>query len=304
MANKKAVVTGGAGFIGSHIVDALLEQGYEVHVVDTYVAGKREDRINPSATYHEVDVRDTTALVPIFEGAQYVFHEAALPRVEYSIQNPEETFAINAGGTVSVLEAARRANVARVMLASSGSVYGDQEVFPYTEDMPAMPKSPYALQKYVSECALRLSAELYGVSTVSLRYFNVYGPRFDPHGPYGLVVGKFISLRAEGKPLLIAGDGTHTRDYVHVKDVARANVLAAESAHAGKGEVINIGTGIETSVLDIATLVGGPLEYVAPRIEPERACADISRAKELLDWEPTISFEEGVAELKQESELA
>jgi UDP-glucose 4-epimerase len=303
MANKKAVVTGGAGFIGSHIVDALLEQGYEVHVVDTYVAGKREDRINPSATYYEVDVRDTAALVPIFEGAQYVFHEAALPRVEYSIQNPEETFAINAGGTVSVLEAARRANVARVMLASSGSVYGDQDIFPYTEDMPVMPKSPYALQKYVSECALRLSAELYGVSTVSLRYFNVYGPRFDPEGPYGLVVGKFISQRKQDKPLMIAGDGTHTRDYVHVKDVARANILAAESVHAGHGEAINIGTGVETSVLDIATLVGGATEFMPPRIEPARSVAAISRAKELLDWKPTISFEDGVVALKKDFDV-
>ena len=301
--SKKAVVTGGAGFIGSHIVDALLERGYEVHVVDTYVAGKREDRINPAAAYHEVDVRDTAALVPIFEGALYVFHEAALPRVEYSIQNPEETFAINAGGTISVLEAARRAKVARVMLASSGSVYGDQETFPYTENMPAMPKSPYAMQKYVSECALRLSAELYGVSTVSLRYFNVYGPRFDPEGPYGLVVGKFISLRKEGKPLMIAGDGTNTRDYVHVKDVARANVLAAESVHAGKGEVINIGTGVETSVLDIAKLVGGPLEYMPPRIEPARSVADISLAKKLLGWEPTITFEDGVAALKRDFQV-
>jgi UDP-glucose 4-epimerase len=301
MEHKKAVVTGGAGFIGSHIVEALFERGFEVHVVDTYAAPKREDRINPAATYHEIDVRDTEALVPIFEGTLYVFHEAALPRVEYSIQNPEETFAVNAGGTVAVLEAARRAHVKRVVLASSGSVYGDQDVFPFVESMPAKPKSPYALQKYVSENACRLSAELYGVSTVSLRYFNVYGPRFDPEGPYGLVVGKFISQRVQGKPLLIAGDGTHTRDYVHVKDVARANVLAAESVHAGHGEAINIGTGIETSVLDIAKLVGGPIEYAAPRIEPARACADITRAKELLGWEPEISFAEGVAQLKAEA---
>lgn len=304
MATKKAIVTGGAGFIGSHIVDLLLERGFEVHVVDTLVAGKREDRINPAATYHEVDVRDTAALVPIFEGAQYVFHEAALPRVEYSIQNPEETFAVNAGGTVAVLEAARQAKVARVVLASSGSVYGDQEVVPFTEDMPASPKSPYAFQKYASEHACHLSAGLYGVSTVSLRYFNVYGPRFDPEGPYGLVVGKFISLRKQGKPLLIAGDGTHTRDYVHVKDIARANLMAAESASAGMGEVINIGTGVETSVLDIAKLIGGPMEHIDPRIEPARACADITRAKELLGWEPTYTLVEGVARMKEEAGIS
>jgi UDP-glucose 4-epimerase len=166
--------------------------------------------------------------------------------------------------------------------------------------MPAHPQSPYAFQKYVSEGALRLSAGLYGVSTVSLRYFNVYGPRFDPEGPYGLVVGKFLTLKQQGKPLLIAGDGTHTRDYVHVHDIARANLMAARSPHAGSGEVINIGTGRETSVVDIAEIVGGPTEHIAPRIEPLRSCADIHLAKKLLDWEPTIRFEVGVSALKKE----
>ncbi len=299
MSQTKAVVTGGAGFIGSHIVEMLLERGYETHVVDTFVAGRRADRMHTKAIYHEIDVRDTGALTPIFKDAAYVFHEAALPRVEYSIQNPQETFEVNAGGTISVLEAAHTAHVKRVVLATSASVYGDQETSPLQEDMPAHPMSPYAFQKYVSENACRLWAELYGLSTVSLRYFNVYGPRFDAEGPYGLVVGKFLSLRLAGKPLLIAGDGKHTRDYVHVRDVARANMLAAESMNVGHGEVINIGTGRETSVLAIAEQIGGPVEYVAPRTEPARSCADVSRAEKLLAWKPAVSFDDGVAELKR-----
>ncbi|HUO56396.1 MAG TPA: NAD-dependent epimerase/dehydratase family protein [Candidatus Paceibacterota bacterium] len=300
MSETKAVVTGGAGFIGSHIVAALLERGFETHSIDSLVAGKREDRLHRDAHYHEADIRDTAGLAEIFKDTTYVFHEAALPRVEYSIQQPEETFQVNAAGTISVLQAARTSGVKRVVLATSGSVYGDQEVKAFTEDLPAHPQSPYAFQKYVSEHACRLWSELYGLPTVSLRYFNVYGPGFDPAGPYGLVVGKFLTLRKEGKPITIAGDGSHTRDYVHVKDVARANLLAAESAKAGKGEVINIGTGHETSVAEIAQLVGGPVEYGAARIEPARACADITRAKALLDWEPSISFPDGIAGLKKE----
>lgn len=304
MEQKKAVVTGGAGFIGSHIVAALLERGFETHVIDSLAAGKREDRIHAGAQYHEADIRDTAALAEIFKDALYVFHEAALPRVEYSIKNPEETFQVNAAGTVSVLEAAHKAGVRRVVLASSGSVYGDQDVAAFTEDLPAHPQSPYAFQKYVSENACRLWAELYGLSTVSLRYFNVYGPGFDPQGAYALVVGKFLTLRAADKPLPVAGDGKHTRDYVNVEDVARANILAAESTNVGKGEVINIGTGIETSVLEIAKLVGGPLEYTEARTEPQRACADISKAKELLNWTPEIRLEQGIATLKESLKIS
>ena len=301
---KKIVVTGGAGFIGSHIVKAFVERGDEVHVVDNYAGGKREDRINPKATYHEVDVREYDKLAPIVAGADYVFHEAALPRVQFSIENPELTFSVNVGGTVSVLRAAHEGKVKRLIYAASSSAYGDQATMPLSEDMPAMPKSPYGLQKYIGELSLRLWAEVYGLPTVSLRYFNVYGPGFDPNGAYALVIGKFLKQRMAGEPLTITGDGTQTRDFTHVNDIVRANILAAESPNVGKGETINIGAGRNMSVNDLAALIGGPSVHIDPRLEPHDTRADNRKAKDLLGWEPTIKLEDGIAELKKLSGVA
>jgi UDP-glucose 4-epimerase len=301
--SRKAVVTGGAGFIGSHLVDALIECSFDVHVVDSYAAGKRADRISAKATYREVDVRDEK-LASVLDGAQYVFHLAALPSVPYSLEHPLETFEVNAGATINVLRAAQRAGVKRVVLASSAAVYGDSQELPLREDAFPNPKSPYGFQKQVSELACRYWSEQEGLSTVSLRYFNVYGPRFDPEGAYALVVGRFLKRRMEGKPLTISGDGTHTRDYVHVRDIARANVLAAESAAVGKGELINVGTGRESSVLHVAALIGGELEYVEERVEPARSAADIRRAKALLGWKPSIKLEDGIADLEKSLKIA
>lgn len=301
---KKVVVTGGAGFIGSHLVDAYVEQGADVHVVDNYAGGKREDRMNPKATYHEVDIRDYEKLAPVIKEAAYVFHEAALPRVQFSIENPELTFSVNASGTISVLRACREGGVQRVVYAASSAVYGDQSVLPLTEHMPAQPKSPYGFQKYVGELACQTWNEVYGLNTVSLRYFNVYGPCFDPDGAYALLIGKFLTQRADGLPLTITGDGTQTRDFVHVSDVVRANMLAAESAKVGKGEVLNIGSGHNVSVNRIAELIGGPVTHIAPRLEPHDTLADTTRAKTLLEWEPRISLEEGIALLKKGTGLA
>jgi UDP-glucose 4-epimerase len=296
---QKAVVTGGAGFVGSHIVDALVEKGFETHVVDNYSGGKRDDRINPKAMYHEVDIRDYDKLAPVVAGAAYVFHEAALPRVQFSIENPDLTFSVNAGGTVSVLRAAAEGGVKRVIYAASSSAYGDQERLPLTEDMTAMPKSPYGLQKYIGELSCRVWSEVYGLPTVSLRYFNVYGPRFDPEGAYALVIGKFLKQRMEGQPLTITGDGTQTRDFTHISDIVRANLLAAESPNVGKGEVLNIGAGRNVSVNDLAALIGGESVHVEPRLEPHDTRADTAKAKELLGWQPAVSLEQGIAELKQ-----
>ncbi len=303
MAQEKMIVTGGAGFIGAHIVDALVERGGDVHVVDNFAGGKRANRINKSATYHEVDVRDYEKLAPIVKGAAYVFHEAALPRVQFSIEHPQETFSVNVEGTVSVLRAAHEGGVKRLVYAASSSAYGDQEKLPLSEDLPAQPKSPYGLQKYVSEMTCRLWSEVYGLRTVSLRYFNVYGPRFDPEGAYALVIGKFFKQRKEGTPLTITGDGTHTRDYTHVRDVVRANLLAMESENVGKGEVLNIGAGRNVSVNDLAALIGGPSIHIEPRLEPAHTLADNRLAKKLLGWEPTIRLEEGIAELKKSMNL-
>lgn len=277
---KKAVVTGGAGFIGKHLVAGLRKEGFDVAVVDIKETG---------------DVRKLNDLTASFAGAQYVFHLAALPRVQYSIEHPQETHDTNVSGTLNVLLAARDCGVKCVVLSSSAAVYGDQEVMPLREDMPAQPKSPYGLHKYIGEQYCKLFSDIYGLQTVCLRYSNVYGPGADPNGAYALVVAKFIQQKQAGAALTICGTGENTRDYVAVEDVVRANILAATSGSVGRAEVINIGSGKETSVKTIAKLVGGTIVYVEARLEPARSVADITRAKTLLGWEPTISFEDGIA---------
>lgn len=301
---QKSVVTGGAGFVGSHIVEALVERGDDVHVIDTFVAGRFGDRINEKATYHEVDIRDYEKVAPIIAGAAFVFHEAALPRVQYSIEHPEETFAVNVNGLVTVLRAAHEGGVKRVVYASSGSVYGDQQTLPLSEQLPVQPKSPYGLQKYIGELTCKLWNDVYGLETVSLRYFNVYGSRMDPNGAYALMIGKFLQMRKEGKPLTIWGDGTHTRDFTYVKDVVQANILASESPRAGKGEVFNIGAGRNVSVNNVAAMIGGPVVHEPERLEPIHALADIRKAKEFLGWEPSVRLEEGISELKTQFGIA
>ena len=251
-----------------------------------------------------VDIRDYEALAPIIAGAAYVFHEAALPRVQFSIEHPQETFSVNVEGFVSVLRAAHEGGVKRVVYAASSSAYGDQVKMPLSEDLPAQPKSPYGLQKYIGELSCRVWSDVYGLSTVSLRYFNVYGPNFDPNGPYALVIGKFLLQKSKGQPLTITGDGTHTRDFTHVRDIVRANMLAMESTKVGKGEVLNIGAGRNVSVNEVAAMVGGPVVHVEPRLEPAHTLADTTRARELLGWEPTIKLEDGIAELKKEAGLS
>jgi UDP-glucose 4-epimerase len=253
--------------------------------------------------YHEGSILDEKLLDEVFANSKYVFHLAALPRVQFSIEHPKETNAVNVDGTLAVLEAAREARVQRVVFSTSSAVYGNQEVQPLVETMGDHPLSPYALHKYIGEEYCRLYAEVYGLQTVSLRYANAYGPHADPVGPYALALARFILQRQNGEPLTIAGDGTNTRDYVHVRDVARANLLAATSENVGKGEVINIGTGESHSVNELAALVGGSITSIPERLEVKHTTMDISRAKELLNWEPTIKFEEGVAELKKEANL-
>lgn len=300
----KMVVTGGAGFIGSHIVDALVARGDEVHVIDNYAGGKHDDRLNAKATYHDVDIRSTDRIQKIMEGADVVFHTAALPRVAYSVEHPVETTDVNVTGTASVLTAAARAKVRRVVYSASGSAYGSQETMPLTENLSAHPVNPYGLQKYVGELFMETWPVTYGLETVSLRYFNVYGSRIDPDGPYALAIGAFLLARKNNTPLTIYGDGTITRDYTHVQDVVRANLLAAESTKVGKGEVINIGAGHNVSTQALAEMIGEEIVYGPPRIEAHDSLADNRKAKELLGWEPTITLEEGIAELKKEFGIA
>lgn len=297
--DKKVVVTGGAGFVGSHVVDLLVENGADVHVVDNLCAGKREN-VNSKATLHVVDIRNKDELTPIFKGATFIFHEAAVPRVPYSIEHPEETHDNNVDGTLSVLSAAKEAGVKRVVYAASSSAYGEQDTMPLVETMIASPVHPYGLQKYIGELYAKLYSDIYELETVALRYFNVYGPRLDPEGDYALVIGKFLKQKKEGVPLTIIGDGEQTRDFTHVTDVARANILAALSDNVGAGEVINIGAGERRTVNALADMFGGECITLPARIEARHALADNNKAKELLGWKPEISFEDGMAELKKE----
>ena len=295
---EKIIVPGGAGFIGSHIVDALVEKGYKVHVVDNLSAGKKEN-VNSKAILHIVDIREKEKLIPIFKDAKYVFHEAAFPQVQYSIENPIETNDINVNGTLNVLEASRVNNVKRVIFASSSAIYGDQETLPITEDMQINPLSPYGAHKYIGEVYMKLYAQIYGLETVSLRYFNVYGPRQSANGAYASVIPKFIEFRKKNESLIITGDGEQTRDFVNVKDIVMANISAMKSNKVGKGEVINIGAGDQYSVNYIASLIGEQVEYVPPRIEPRNTQAGILKAKKFLNWEPCVILEEGIKELKE-----
>lgn len=300
MEKQKVIVTGGAGFIGSNLVEELVLRGYEVHVVDNLVAGKKEN-VHKDATIHIVDVRNLEDLKKVFSGARYVFHLAALPRVQFSIENPVETNEINVLGTQNVLVAAKECGVKRVVYSASAAVYGDQSEMPLKEDMIPNPKSPYALHKYVGEIYCRLWSEIYSLETVSLRYFNVYGPRQSSGGAYALVIAKFLQHKKEGRKLPITGDGEQTRDYVHVFDVARANILAALNEELGKGEVVNIGTGQNISVNKVAELIGGQTEYISPRLEPRNAQADNSKARKFLGWEPTITLERGIMKLLEDN---
>lgn len=296
-------MTGGAGFIGSHLVDALLEAGKEVIVIDDLSGGKRE-RVDPKATLHVVDIRDYDAIAPLFSGAEYVFHLAALPRVQYSIEHPIETHAVNVNGTLNVLLAAKEAGVKRVVYSASSSAYGDQATLPLREDMLPAPLSPYGLHKFIGEHYAHVFFEVYGLSTVSLRYFNVYGPRLDPDGAYALVIGKFLKQRSEGGPMTITGDGAQTRDFTHVRDVVRANLLAAASENVGHGEVINIGAGKNASINELAQLIGGPVTYIPARLEPKDTLADNTKARALLGWIPEVALADGIAELKKEWGIA
>ena len=245
-----------------------------------------------------MDIRNLDEILPIIKNAEYVFHLAALPRVQYSIKYPVETNDVNVNGTLNVLIASQQERVKRVIYSASSSAYGDQKEMPLRETMVANPKSPYGLQKYIGELYCKVWNIVHNLETVSLRYFNVYGNRQNPDGAYALVIGKFLKQKVEGKPMTICGDGNNTRDFTNVKDVVRANILVAESNNVGAGEVINIGAGNNYSVNNVAKLIGGEVEYIEARLEPVNTLADFTLAKKLIGWEPSITLEQGLAELQ------
>ena len=296
----RVAVVGGAGFIGSNLVDALVERGDDVIVVDNLSTGYRRN-VNPTAPLCDVDIAvDSEGLISALDGREVVFLTAALARVPRSIEDPIGTHAVNVTGSLRVLKAAVDAGVRRVVYSSSSSVYGDQPTLPLTEDMPPGPLNPYACQKYMGEIYARNFSRVYGLETVCLRYFNVYGPRQVTEGAYRLVISIFMDQRARGEPMTIHGDGEQTRDFTWVGDVVRANILAAESERVGEGEPINVGAGAEVSIKRVAELIGGALVHVPPRGFDERfKRAGIDRARQLLGWEPRVQIEEGIRRIME-----
>ncbi|MDX6713651.1 MAG: UDP-glucose 4-epimerase [Baekduia sp.] len=302
----RALVTGGAGFIGSNLVDALLDQGAEVDVVDTLVTGRRsnlEGALGRGARLHEVDITDAAALTALVADVapEVVFHLAAQIDVRRSIEDPAFDAGVNVGGTINVLEAARQARVGRVVNTSTGgAIYGDAKRIPSPEDEPPLPMAAYGQSKFCAERYLGWYSRLYGQSNVTLRLGNVYGPRQDPKGEAG-VIAIFCGLIREGGRPKIYGDGKQTRDYIYVGDVVRAQLAAAEAEVGGE---INVGTGRETSVLDLVAvmkeLVPEAAETFEPQFEParlgeiERSCLDVTRAREVLGFEAQTSLREGM----------
>ena len=290
------LVTGGAGFIGSHLVDRLLERGLSVRVIDNFSTGRRT-QLNPRADLFAADIRDGDSIRAAFNNVDCVFHVAACRRVPLSIAQPVETHLVNVVGTLNVLVAAREAGVRRVIYSGSSSVYGNQPLLPLREDMTPHPLNPYALQKLTGEQYARLFHQLFGVEALTLRYFNVYGPRMANEGAYVTVISVFRRAKAEGRPLTIYGDGDQTRDFTHVDDVVRANLLAID-AQIADGRALNVGRGRNVSVNQIAAIIGGDKIHLPPRPGDARhTLADWRQAQEILGWQPTIDIEDALPEL-------
>ncbi len=285
---KKVLVTGGAGFIGSHIVDALVDEGHQVKIIDDLSSGFSHN-INPNAEFCQVDISKRSSrhdLCVAMEGVDTVFHTAAKARVQPSIEDPQTYHNVNVNGTLNVLLSAKESKVRRVVYSASSSAYGDVNNPPLTEDMPTDPMSPYAVQKLIGEQYCTVFSKVYGLETVNLRYFNIYGERQVSDGAYATVIGIFLKQKKDGQKLTITNDGEQTRDFTYVKDVVSANLLASTSDLVGRGEVINIGRGENYSVNQIAKAIGGETEFVGERLEPKETLADNSKAKQLLNWEP------------------
>ena len=297
----RALVTGGAGFIGSNLVDELVAQGHEVRVLDNLSTGFAEN-LNPDALFFEGDICDEELVAQAVDGVDVIFHQAARGSVPKSVETPLVTDLWNIHGTLTVVEAARRQGVPRVVAASSSSVYGGVAPRPTVETSPLFPKSPYAVTKMTGELYLRVYWELFGVETVALRYFNVYGPRQDPTSAYAAVIPKFIASLRAGESPTINGDGLQSRDFAFVSDVVAANLAAATApADACAGKAYNIAGGSERSLLEMLEILNEILGtsidpiHVDPRPGDVRhSFADTSAARDDLGWQPTLDFAEGL----------
>jgi nucleoside-diphosphate-sugar epimerase len=302
------LVTGGAGFIGSNLASALLAEGLGVRVLDNFLTGKKENLAGLAERYGDAfelvegDLRDLEVTRRAAEGAEYVLHQGALPSVPRSVADPVLSNAINVGGTLNLLVAARDAGVRRVVFAASSSAYGDTPELPKRESMTPNPKSPYAAQKLAGEHYMRIFREVFGLETISLRYFNVFGPKQDPASTYAAVIPRFITSILSGTPPTVYGDGLQTRDFTYIDNVVQANLRACKAPKEACGKVFNIACGERVSLLDILeTVYRLAGRRVAPRFEAARpgdvrdSLADISLAKGSLGYEPRTGFPEGLS---------
>ncbi len=304
---RKYLVTGGAGFIGSHLVESLVTQGQDVRVLDNFLTGKRENLADfiDDIDLIEGDIRDFSTCERALDGVDFVLHQAALPSVPRSIADPVLTNAINVVGTLNLLAASKEAKVKKFVFASSSSVYGDDPNLPKREGTEGFPLSPYAVTKLVGEKYMRVFSEIYGLGTVSLRYFNIFGPRQDPDSQYAAVIPNFITSMERGESPRIFGDGEQSRDFTYVANVVKANILALESEEIS-GEVLNIACGdrITINILceKIRLFIQKDIDPVHGKSRPGdilHSFADIAKAKKMLKYEPTVSFDDGLRETIQ-----
>jgi UDP-glucose 4-epimerase len=298
----KYIVTGGCGFIGSNLVDKLINLGHEVTIFDDLSSGKVEN-LNEKARFIEVDISSDDELsecIDWFDGVDTVFHTAAKARVQPSIIDPITFNKTNVDGTLTLLKMAVDSGVRRFVYSASSSAYGNTDIFPTPESHSTNPLSPYGAQKLMGEIYCKTFSQVYNIETVSLRYFNVYGERQLLEGAYCLVMGIFVQQRLNNEPMTIRGDGEQRRDFTYVGDVVDANIKASQSDKVGNGEVINIGNGDNRSVNQIADMIGGNTINVEPVIEPKETLADNSKARDLLDWKPTMIIENWMDKYKKE----
>jgi UDP-glucose 4-epimerase len=305
MATVRYLVTGGAGFIGSNLVAALTALGERVRVLDNLSTGRwaHLDGIGQQSLIerHEGDIRDGEAVARAAKGVEVILHQAALGSVPRSVETPVESDAVNTGGTVTVLDVARREGVRRVVFAASSSAYGETPELPKREDMTPMPLSPYAVTKLACEHYLKVFSAIYGLETLNLRYFNVFGPNQTPDGAYAAAIPRFIDAALGGRPIQIYGDGEQTRDFCYIDNTVQANLLAASSPRKLAGEIVNVAGGRRIALNDLCREIGKSfgrevaVEHVAPRAGDIRhSLADISRARELLGYEPKVRWEDGI----------
>jgi nucleoside-diphosphate-sugar epimerase len=301
------VITGGAGFIGSHLAERLIRDGQRVRVIDNLITGKRANlaALNGDIEFHEVSITDLEALRPIFKGADYVLHQAALPSVPRSVDDPMTTHQINVTGTLNVLIAARDAGVKRVAYAASSSAYGDVEAEYKTEDLPPRPLSPYGVSKLAGEYYCKAFTAVYKLETVALRYFNVFGPRQDETSQYAAVIPKFVAALSRGQAPVIYGDGSQSRDFTYIDNVVHGNLLALTAPDAA-GQMMNLATGGRVTLLELVEKLNALMgTNIAPAHAPPRpgdikhSRAGVDKARDLLDFSPVVDFDTGLARTVQ-----